>query len=54
MQDRCTVCMERKYAQKLIWTHPIEVPDDVCHMESRFGVLRDSISFGARYGTVCA
>jgi len=21
----------------------------VCHMESRFGVLRDSISFGARY-----
>ena len=21
----------------------------MCHMESRFGVLRDSISFGARY-----
>ena len=36
------------YAQKLIWTYSIELVDDVCRMESRFGVLRDSISFGAR------
>ena len=37
------------YAQKLIFTHPIELLDDVCHMESRFSVLRHNISFGARY-----
>jgi len=41
--------MERTICLELIWTHLIEVLDDVCHMESRFGVLRDSISFGARY-----
>ena len=29
--------------------NPIELLDDVCHMESCFGVLGDSISFGARY-----
>jgi len=23
--------------------------DDVCHMESRFGLFRNSVSFGARY-----
>jgi len=28
---------------------PNELLDDVCHMESRIGVLRDSISFSARY-----
>jgi hypothetical protein len=27
----------------------MELLDDVCHMEPCFGVLRDSISFGARY-----
>ena len=37
------------YAWKSIWMHPTELLDDVCHMESRFGVLSDSISFGARY-----
>ena len=37
MQDRCMIC---KVYHML---------DDVCHMESRFGVLRESISFGARY-----
>jgi len=29
--------------------HPMELLDDVCHMESRFGVFRNSVSFGARY-----
>jgi hypothetical protein len=27
----------------------IELLHDMCHMESRFGVLREIISFGARY-----
>jgi len=29
--------------------HPMELLDDVCHIESRFGLFRNSVSFGARY-----
>ena len=29
--------------------HPMELLDDLCHMESRFGLFRNSASFGARY-----
>ena len=29
--------------------HPIEFLDDMCHMQSRFGLFRNSVSFGARY-----
>ena len=29
--------------------HPMELLDDMCHMESRFGLFRNSVSFGARY-----
>ena len=36
------------YAQKSIWTHPMELLDEVYHMESHFGPVEDSISFGAR------
>ena len=49
MQDRCMVCTERTICLEIKLDTPIELLDDVCHMESRFGVLRDSISFGARY-----
>ena len=49
MQDRCTVCMEHTYAWESIWMHPMELLDDLCHMESRFGLFRNSVSFGARY-----
>jgi len=27
----------------------MELLDDVCHMKSRFGLFRNSVSFGARY-----
>jgi len=27
----------------------MELLDGVCHMESRFGMFRNSVSFGARY-----
>ena len=30
--------------------HPMELLDDVCLMESRFGLFRNSVSFSARYG----
>jgi len=29
--------------------HPIELVDDMCHMESLFGLFRNSVSFCARY-----
>jgi len=29
--------------------HPMELLDDVCRMESHFGLFRISVSFGARY-----
>ena len=32
-----------------MWMHPMELLDDVCHMESCFGLFRNSVSFGARY-----
>ena len=48
MKDRCAVCMDVPYAQKLVWTHPIELLDDVCHMESHFSPFVDSVSFGTR------
>jgi len=29
--------------------HPTELLDDICHMESHFGLFRNSVRFGARY-----
>ena len=29
--------------------HPMELIDDVCHMESHFSMFRNSVSFGGRY-----
>ena len=37
-----TICLE------INLDAPIELLDDVCHMESRFSPVGDSISFGAR------
>jgi hypothetical protein len=34
-------------AQKSFWTHPIEHLGDVGHVESHFGLFRDSVSIGA-------
>jgi hypothetical protein len=48
MQDRCTICTEDTMAQKLFWTHPIELLGDVGHVESRFGPFGNSVSVGAR------
>ena len=48
MQDRCTVAWNVPYSQKLIWMHPIELLDHVCHMESHFNLFGDNVSLGAR------
>ena len=45
---RCPFAWNVPYAQKSIQTHPMELLDDVCHMESSFGPFGDSVSFGAR------
>ena len=29
--------------------HPMELLDNMCRMESHFGLFRNSVSFGARY-----
>jgi hypothetical protein len=35
-------------AQKSFWTHPIEHQGDVGHVESHFGLFRDSVSISVR------
>ena len=50
MQDRCTVCMEHTICLEINLDAPGELLDDVCLMESRFGLFRNSVSFSARYG----
>jgi len=49
MQDRSTVCIDIDYARKSNWMHPMELVDDMCHMESHFGLFGESVSFCARY-----
>jgi hypothetical protein len=49
MQNRFMVCMEHTICSEINLDGPIELLDDVCHMESRFGLFRDSVSFDARY-----
>jgi hypothetical protein len=35
-------------AWKSFWMHPTELQGDVGHVESRFSLFGDSVSFGAR------
>jgi hypothetical protein len=49
VQDRCTVCVEHTTAHKSFWRHPMELLNDVCHVESGFGLFGDSASVSARY-----
>ena len=44
-QDRCMVV---PLAQKSFWTHALELPSDVGHVESRFSPFRGSVSVSAR------
>jgi hypothetical protein len=37
------------HSLKSFWTHPMELLDDVAHVESYFGQLRDGVSFGSRW-----
>jgi hypothetical protein len=48
MQDRYTVCAEYTSSLEIVWKHPMELLDDVAHVESRFIPFRDGVSVGAR------
>jgi hypothetical protein len=48
MQNRCTVCAKRTTGSEIIWMHPMELLDDVDHVESCFGLFGDSVNFGAK------
>jgi hypothetical protein len=47
-QNSCTVYDNVPLAQKLFWTHPMELPGDVGHVESCFSLIGDGVSIGAR------
>ena len=47
MQDKCTNCIERTICLEIYLEAPNSL-DDVCHIESHFGLFGDSVSFGAR------
>jgi len=47
MQGRCTVCVEHTICLEI--NLDAHVLDDVCHLESRFGLFRNCVSFGASY-----
>jgi len=49
MQDKCTVCMEHTICLEINLDALDGTLDDVCHMESRFGLYRNTVSFSARY-----
>ena len=38
-----TFALKKPQAQKLLWTHPIELLGDVGHVESHFGPFGDSV-----------
>jgi hypothetical protein len=46
-QDRCVVCTEHTTGSEIIF-HPVELLGDVGHVESHFGLSRDSVSVDAR------
>jgi hypothetical protein len=48
MQDRCTLCTECTICSEINLDAPDELLDDVCHMESHFGLFGDSVRFGVR------
>jgi hypothetical protein len=45
VQDRCTVFGPNvPHAQKLFWTHPMDLVGDIGHVESYFNPFGDSVS----------
>jgi hypothetical protein len=48
MQDRCTVAPNVPSAQKLFWTHPMELLGDVGLVESHFSPFTDCVCDSAR------
>jgi hypothetical protein len=47
-QDRYIVCAEHNIGFETVSKHPMELLDDVAHVESRFGPFRDGVSARSR------
>ena len=47
-QDSCTVCVEHAIGTEIVWTHPMELLDDMGHVESHFFPVGHSVGVGAR------
>jgi hypothetical protein len=47
-QDRYTVCVEHTIGLETVSEHPMELLDDMAHVESQFGPFRDGVNARAR------
>jgi hypothetical protein len=48
-QDRCTVCVERTICSEIILDAPMDLLDDIGHVESCFNLFGDSDTISARW-----
>jgi hypothetical protein len=48
MQNSCTVWAECTICLKSFWMHPMELLDDLAHVESHFHPFRAGVRVGAR------
>ena len=47
-QDRSMVCVERTIGSEIVLDAPMELLDDMGHVEPHFFLFRDSVSVDAR------
>jgi hypothetical protein len=47
MQDRCVVCVECTIGSEIVFDAPHVTPRSVGHVDSDFGLFRDSVSVSA-------
>jgi hypothetical protein len=47
-QDWFIVCAEHTIVSEIILAHLMELPDDVRHVQSHFGLFGDSVSVSTR------
>jgi hypothetical protein len=53
-QDRCTICVKRTKARKLVRTHLMELLVDEAQVDAHFGPFGDSANLDVDRCTVCA
>jgi hypothetical protein len=48
MQDRCMVCSNVPWGQKLFWMHPMVLLGDEAQVKAHFGLFGDSVNHNSR------